>query len=124
MRQMCEQVADQKARETAENVRENAIENLSKNRQGEAGIIEYVGEVKQSRNELGQFMSTFEFVINHPTAKLHERGGEIEPTYARAMAEGWDRDGFYEGLIDCNYYVKKKRFMRRAVQEAMRQARR
>lgn len=124
MRQMCEEVADQIASETAEKTRENAIENLSDNKQGEAGVIPYVEEVTQSRNSEGQFMSTFEFIIRHPTAKLHERGGEIEPTYARAMAEGWTRDGFYEGLIDCNYYVRKKRFMRRALQDAKRDARR
>ena len=111
--------ANAKSKEFAEKAREEVISNLSKNRQGEEGLIKYVGEVEQNRDSLGRFAEGYSFEIRHPTAKLHERGGEIEPTYGRAMGEGWDRDGFYDALDDCNYQVRKKRYLRNAIMSTM-----
>ena len=113
------EVADGKAKEFAEKAREETIQNLRKNRQGEEGLVRYVGQVKQDRDDRGRFMSTYSFEIDHPTAKLHERGGPIEPTYGRAMSEGWDRDGFYDALEDCEYQVSKKRYLRNAIMSTM-----
>lgn len=121
MQQAMEEIADEETKEFAQEVRERAIDNLEDNIQGEEGLIKYVGEVEQERNELGRFMSSYSFEISHPTAKLHERGGPIEPTYGRAMGNGWDRDGFYDALKDCEYQVRKKRYLRNAVMSTMQE---
>jgi rubrerythrin len=116
-----EEFAEESAREAAEKIRENTEENLEENVQGEEGLIEFMSDVEQSRDSGGRFMSGFEFEIAHPTAKLHERGGPIEPTYSEAMVEGWTRDGFYAALEDCEYMVRKKRYLRNATLETMKE---
>ena len=121
LEQSSQELAEEASREMAEQIRENTIDNLSNAEQGAEGLVKYVGQVKQSRDRLGHYASGYEFEINHPTAKLHERGGPIEPTYGRAMTEGWDRDGFYDALKDCEYMVRKKRYLRNAVREARNQ---
>jgi len=113
-------MGERTAKETAEQVREQYIKNLNQNIQGEDGLVKYVSEVKQARNDSGQFTSQFEFDVDHPTAKLHERGGPIEPTYGRAKADGWTRDGFYDALKDCEYEVRKKNHLRNAVNQTVR----
>ena len=121
LEQSSQELAEEASREMAEQIRENAISNLSNSEQGAEGLIKYVRDVKQRRDASGRFVSGHEFEIEHPTAKLHERGGPIEPTYGRAMKEGWDRDGFYDALKDCEYMVRKKRYLRNAVREARNQ---
>ena len=115
------EIAEDNAREFAEKARENTVKRLEKNVQGEEGLVNYISEVKQDRDSRGRFMDSFSFEIDHPTAKLHERGGPIEPTYGRAMTQGWDRDGFYDALEDCEYMVKKKRYLRSAMLDTMRE---
>ena len=121
LEQSLKEFAEESSQEVAEQIRENTIENLSNAEQGAEGLVKYVGQVKQVRDSMGRFAPGHEFEINHPTAKLHERGGPIEPTYGRAMIEGWDRDGFYDALKDCEYMVRKKRYLRNAVREARNQ---
>jgi len=121
LEQSSQELAEEASQEMAEQIRKNTINNLSNAEQGAEGLVKYVGEVKQARNDLGRFGPGYEFVIAHPTAKLHERGGPIEPTYGRAMKDGWDRDGFYDALKDCEYMVRKKRYLRNAVREARNQ---
>jgi predicted lipoprotein len=116
-----EKTADSHAKEFAERVRSNTISNLENSVQGAEGLVKYVGEVEQERNDRGEFVDSYSFEINHPTAKLHERGGPIEPTYRRAMSNGWTRDGFYDALKDCEYMVRKKRYLRDAVTEAIQE---
>lgn len=116
LRMRLEEQAENNAKQTAIEIRKEAMNNLEGSPQGAEDLIPYFGEVEQKRNELGQFTSAYEFKIKHPTAKLHERGGPIEPTYGRAMSNGWTRDGFYDALKDCEYMVRKKRFLRNAVE--------
>lgn len=113
--------AEDSAREATQSIREKTESNLEANVQGEEGLIEFMSEVRQARDEQGRFTSGFEFEIAHPTAKLHERGGPIEPTYSEAMVEGWTRDGFYAALEDCEYMVRKKRYLRNATLETMKE---
>lgn len=121
MREGMEKLADTHAKEFAERVRSNAIRNLENSVQGAEGLVKYVGDVKQARNEKGHYMDSYTFEIEHPTAQLHERGGPIEPTYGRAKANGWTRDGFYDALKDCEYMVRKKKFLRDAVTQAVQE---
>lgn len=101
-------------KEVAEEIREETIRNLNRSYQGAEELPRYVSEVKRSRDAAGRYADGFVFTIDHPTAPLHERGGYIEPRYANAMSVGWDRDGFYECLDDCNEYVYAKHPVRNA----------
>lgn len=106
------------SKEFIEEVRSMYLNQIEMSQQGEHGLRPYVSQVKQKRREGGQFMSGYEFQVNHPTAELHEFGGPIEPTYSEAKLQGWTRDQFYEALTDCNEIVERKRLMRSAENEA------
>ena len=108
------QSAESDSKEITESIRRNFLEQLENPTQGEDGLRNYVSSVKQARDESGRFTSSWEFEIEHPTARLHEFGGPIEPTYSKAMVEGWDRDGFYDALQDCESYVERKRLLKSA----------
>jgi len=103
-----EHVQEDAGRQVAEDWREEAIENLEDSYQGAPKLIEFFTDVSQQGEE-------FVFHIEHPTARLHEIGAHIEPAYAQAAAMGWTRDEFYEGLKDCEEFVKPKRYMRDGV---------
>ena len=110
--------AETDSKEFIEEVRGMYLKQLETPQQGEGGLRRYVSDVEQKRNREGQFMSGFEFSVDHPTARLHEFGGPIEPTYSEAKIEGWTRDQFYEALTDCNEIVERKRLMKSAQSEA------
>lgn len=97
--------------DVARELREEVVGTLENADQGADGLVPYVTEIEEDTNGEASFS------IEHPTAPLHEIGGHIEPRYARAMAVGWTRDGFYEALTDCNEWVIEKRFMRNSVWE-------
>ena len=113
------EVAQARSKQFAERVRSNLLESLEADVQGSGGLADYVSEVEQDRDSGGRFVSDWKFEINHPTAPLHETGGNIEPTYSKAQVRGWTRDEFYEALKDCNSYVEKKRLVRSAEMEAI-----
>lgn len=110
-----EEQADISSREVAERVREEYINEAEQARQGAEGLADHVSEVKQTRDARGQFTSSYSFEVNHPFAELHERGGHIEPQYAKAAAKGWTRDEMYHALEDCNEYVERKRILGKAI---------
>ena len=108
------EVVESRSKEGAKRVRGKVIDEIENAEQGAHGLKKYVSEVKRARDEQGRYKSGYTFEIDHPTARLHEFGGPIEPTYSKAMVEGWDRDGFYDALQDCEDYVFKKRLLRSA----------
>lgn len=104
----------------AEDVRGRVLDRIKRNEQGESGLEPYVSDVKQKRDSRGSFTGEWTFEIQHPTAPLHEKGGHIEPSYANAQVRGWTRDQFYEALEDCNEWVEKKRIVRSAMLQTMK----
>lgn len=112
-----EEVKEDAGRQVAEDLRDEALSNLEDSFQGAQDLPEFFDD--QVRQEGSEFV----FDINHPTAPLHERGGHIEPQYAKAMSMGWTRDGFYEALKDCNEWVVEKRYMRKAAYTLRREYR-
>lgn len=101
--------------ETTQDIRRNAKKNLQKNYQGEAGLIDFATDIEQGRDSKGRFTRGHMFAFEHPTSVLHEIGAPIEPTYSQAKVDGWDRDGFYEGLQDCESIVTKKAYLISAI---------
>lgn len=85
----------------AEDLREEMVDNLRLSYQEAPELVNFISDVHRVGDE-------FHIEVNHPTAPLHERGGHIEPTYARAASVGWTRDEFYETLTDCNEWVERK----------------
>lgn len=104
-----QELAVDAAREVTEQWRGATLGQIQGASQGADGLEPYLSEVQEGDEE-----GVFTFEIQHPTASLHERGGHIEPTYAEAMVLGWDRDGFYEALTDCNEFVRRKKLVRNA----------
>jgi len=101
-------IAEQAGREMAEDLREEMISQLEKSYQGAPELVNFISDVQEDEDG-------FTIEIRHPTAPLHERGGYIEPSYTKAQALGWTRDGFYEALTDCNEVVERKRYTFNAV---------
>lgn len=101
------QSTDEISRSLSEEWRERVLRRLSDGEQGSDGLIPYVQEV---RDDVGENEKSG-FKIAHPTARLHELGGPIEPTYTYAQTAGWTRDGFYEALTDCNEIVEQKKYV-------------
>jgi len=101
-------VKEEAGRKAAEEWRDEMRANLDGSFQGAPDLVEYMTEVQKQGEE-------FVFHIEHPTAPLHEKGGHIEPRYANAMSMGWQRDGFYSALKDCNEWVVEKRYARKAM---------
>lgn len=99
-----ENISDEMARD----LREEVVANLEEAEQGADGLVDFVEDVERRGD-------SYAFRIAHPTAALHEKGGHIEPTYSRAKAVGWTRDGFYAALEDCEEHVTKKRPVDRAM---------
>lgn len=85
----------------AEELRNEMESNLDSSYQSAPELVNFMSDVERVGDE-------FHIEINHPTAPLHERGANIEPTYGRAASVGWTRDGFYEALDDCNEWVYRK----------------
>lgn len=106
--------AEQASRQMAEDLREEIISQLEGSYQGAPELVNFISDVQDDTDG-------FSIEIRHPTAPLHERGGYIEPSYTKAQALGWTRDGFYEALTDCNEVVERKRYTFNAVNEIDRQ---
>lgn len=98
------ELAKDAGRDMAEDLREEMVSELEGSYQGAPELVRFMSDVQETGDG-------FKIEINHPTAGLHERGGHIEPTYATSMVLGWDRDGFYEALEDCNEWVERKRYV-------------
>jgi len=104
----CHDIAEQAGREMAEDLREEMISQLEGSYQGAPELVNFISDVQDEGDG-------FSIEIRHPTAPLHERGGYIEPSYTKAQALGWTRDGFYEALTDCNEVVERKKYTFNAV---------
>jgi hypothetical protein len=96
-------LAHEASRRMAEDLRDEMESELRESYQEAPELVRFMSEVQEEGDG-------FTIQIEHPTAPLHERGGNIEPTYATAMTLGWTRDGFYEALTDCNEWVERKQY--------------
>lgn len=114
-------IAEEASEALTEQVREEYLREVSRAEQGADGLEPFVSDVSQQRDSGGRFSSGFKFEVNHPFAKLHERGGHIEPSYATAQARGWERDEMYRALTDCNELVRRKSLMKKAMRKVRRQ---
>lgn len=100
--------ADSVSERLANELREEYLTRAQNAEQGAQGLEEFVSEVEQVDD--GEYI----FKIDHPTARLHEIGAPIEPTYTYAKLEGYSRDDFYEALEDCEDVVTQKRLLHRS----------
>jgi len=101
------QTTDDISHKLSKEWRQRVIDRLENGEQGSEGLMPYVQEV---RDDVG-LDEKWGFKIAHPTARLHELGGPIEPTYTYAQTAGWTRDGFYEALTDCSEIVEQKKYV-------------
>jgi hypothetical protein len=113
------EMSKEESLETTRHIKRNAAKNLQKNYQGEAGLEEFATDIEQGRDARGRFTRGHMFAYEHPTSVLHEIGAPIEPTYSQAKVDGWDRDGFYEALKDCESIVTKKAYLISAINKTV-----
>jgi hypothetical protein len=97
-----ETLADKSSEEIARAWKEEAVAELSGNAEE---LTRYLSDVEQSDDDV-----SYEWRINHPTAKQYEMGGTIFHTYDEAKRIGWTRDEFYETLEDCQEVIPRQRY--------------
>lgn len=121
LRDAMEQLKPEVGEQVAKEWKEESKENLRESDQGAPELADGKPEeapaswpVEGYYSDVEQVGEHWEFRIQHPVAPLHEKGGHIEPTYAKSIAMGWTRDGFYEALQDCEEFVTQKNYLRDA----------
>jgi len=97
-----EEIGDSSSEKIAQQWREQAMEELRGN--GEE-LRRYTTEVQESEDN-----RSYEWRVEHPTARQYEMGGTIFHTYDDAKSVGWTRDQFYETLEDCQEIIPRQRY--------------
>jgi len=93
--------------------REESLDQL----QGNAKKLrEYATEVEESDDG-----ESYEWRIEHPTARQYEMGGTIFHTYDDAKSVGWTRDQFYETLEDCQEIIPRQRYAMKGAMKVKRE---